>query len=88
MNGCPTDVDVLTSNLTSLQSWNEPIFTDPLGFYITVTTNYPTPTYEFPWGEFTVQYSAVKPSNGLRTECTFNITIKRKTNLIMHRHIS
>ena len=87
MHECPANVDVLTSNQTSSQSWTEPMFTDPHGFDVLVTTNYPTPTYEFPWGEFAVQYTAVKPSNGLRRECVFNITIKRMHKLILTRNM-
>lgn len=75
---CPTDRHVLTSNMTSFQTWNEPSFSDPHGLEIKITKNYLTTSFEFPWGEFTVQYSALKPSNGMKAECLFNISVKRK----------
>ena len=76
--GCPGDRNILTSDLYSRQYWSEPSITDPHGKMVHVTKNYQKSVFEFPWGEFTVQYSAVKPSNGLRAECKFNISVKRK----------
>lgn len=76
--GCPTNRYILTSDMTSKQTWSEPTITDPLGQEVQVTQNYQKSSFDFPWGEYTIQYSAVKPSNGLRAECTFNVSVKRK----------
>ena len=78
MQGCPADRNIVTSNLTSTQIWTKPNITDPHGKPVTITTNYQKSEFTFPWGEFTVQYSAVKPANGLRVECLFKISVKRK----------
>lgn len=75
---CPSDRHILTSDMTSKQTWSEPNITDPLGKDVRITKNYQKSSFEFPWGEYTIQYSAVKPSNGLTAECTFNISVKRK----------
>jgi len=58
------------------------VFTDPHGFNISVTSNYEESEYEFPWGEFVVQYHAVKPSNGMTTECSFTRAVKRMVFLV------
>ena len=68
---------------TMFLNWTAPSFFDPVGKPITVTTNYPTHSFEFPWGDFKVQYVALKPSNGLRKECIFNLKIRRK---FIHSH--
>ncbi|XP_053381798.1 sushi, nidogen and EGF-like domain-containing protein 1 [Mercenaria mercenaria] len=77
VEGCPVDRNIMTSNLTSRQTWSEPKITDPHGTNVSVTKNYQTNSFEFPWGEFTIQYSAVKISNGLKAECKFTISVTR-----------
>lgn len=54
------------------------MFTDPFGNSIDITANYPQAEFDFPWGDFVVQYLAVKVNNGLPAECTFNVSIRRK----------
>ncbi|KAH3752975.1 hypothetical protein DPMN_187602 [Dreissena polymorpha] len=76
MQGCEADREVFVSNMTSVQTWGVPVFLDPHGFEVVVTSNYRSNSFEFPWGVHTVQYAAVKSSNGLTAECTFNIRIK------------
>ncbi|XP_060568382.1 sushi, von Willebrand factor type A, EGF and pentraxin domain-containing protein 1-like [Ruditapes philippinarum] len=76
VQGCPADRNIVTSDLTSRQNWSEPNITDPHGTQVVITKNYQKSEFVFPWGEFTIQYSAVKPSNGLRAECKFNISVK------------
>ncbi|XP_052260173.1 fibropellin-3-like [Dreissena polymorpha] len=76
MQGCPVDREVFVSNMTSVQTWGVPVFLDPHGFEVVVTSNFRSNSFEFPWGVHTVQYAAVKPSNGLTAECTFTIRIK------------
>lgn len=80
VTGCPNNIEAFVSNMTSFQTWTEPTFYDPHGSDVVVSMNYPESRSEFPWGVFSVQYSAVKPSNGLSSECTFNVSVKRKTN--------
>jgi len=77
MTGCPVDRLVHVTELTRNESWTAPEFSDPHGFDISVTSNYEKSEYEFPWGEFVVQYHAVKPSNGMTAECNFAIAVKR-----------
>lgn len=76
MTDCLRDIAVFSKEPTVFVNWTTPSFFDPLGTNIQVTTNYPAGSGTFPWGDFIAQYVALKPSNGLRTECTFNITIR------------
>ncbi|XP_060571632.1 sushi, von Willebrand factor type A, EGF and pentraxin domain-containing protein 1-like isoform X2 [Ruditapes philippinarum] len=73
---CPGDRMIITENMTSLQTWHEPVFEDPHGTPVHITKNYQTNSHEFPWGEFYIHFAAVKPSNGYRTECKFKISVK------------
>jgi len=81
MTGCPSDRLAYVTNLTRHEEWTVPTFSDPHGFNISVTSNYDESEYEFPWGKFVVQYYAVKPSNGMATECNFTIAVKRLLNI-------
>ncbi|XP_021345012.1 protein jagged-1-like, partial [Mizuhopecten yessoensis] len=76
MTDCPSNMKLFVTTPTVNVNWSIPVFTDPMGTYLKLTHNYPVNRWEFPWGDFTVQYSALKPSNGLNTECLFNITIR------------
>ncbi|XP_078316770.1 sushi repeat-containing protein SRPX-like [Crassostrea virginica] len=76
VTGCPNDIDKNSTEEIMFLNWTAPSFFDPVGKPIIVTTNYPTHSFEFPWGDFKVQYVALKPSNGLRKECTFNLKIR------------
>ncbi|KAK3086698.1 hypothetical protein FSP39_022139 [Pinctada imbricata] len=76
VENCSKDKFVYSHLPITKISWPTPNFTDPLGNNVKVTSNYQQNEYDFPWGDFTVQYTALKPSNGLRTECTFNITVR------------
>ncbi|WAR06503.1 SNED1-like protein [Mya arenaria] len=58
LDACPDDRTIIVSQMTSTQTWMEPTFYDPHGFEVKVTKNYPISTYEFPWGVYTVQYTA------------------------------
>ncbi|WAQ94478.1 SRPX2-like protein [Mya arenaria] len=73
---CPTNKVILVTTMTTNQTWAEPIFTDPHGFGIEISKNYQNSSFEFPWGEFAIQYTAIKPSYGMREECTFWIKVK------------
>jgi hypothetical protein len=81
--GCPEDRMIITENMKTLQTWDEPVFEDPHGTPVHVTKNYQTNSHEFPWGEFYIQFTAVKPSNGYRTECKFKISVKRKDFVLL-----
>nr|XP_034302889.1 hyalin-like [Crassostrea gigas] len=76
MSNCQNSETILTSQPEAVASWNIPSFHDPMGNQIKVQSNYPQNTSTFPWGDFTVQYSALKLNNGLRTECNFNLSVK------------
>ncbi|XP_048776989.2 sushi, von Willebrand factor type A, EGF and pentraxin domain-containing protein 1-like isoform X2 [Ostrea edulis] len=76
MTGCQNSETILTTQPEAFASWNIPSFQDPMGRQLIVSSNYPTNSTSFPWGDFTVQYSALKPSNGLRTECNFTLSIR------------
>ena len=78
VRGCSEDIDIKSSEDITFFNWTAPSFYDPAGKPITVTTNYPTNNFNFSWGDFKVQYVALKPSNGLRKECVFNLKIRRK----------
>ena len=73
----PDDISVNATKRTIHLNWTEPVFSDPFGNQIDVTTNYPQPEFTFPWGDFTVQYAATKINNGLTTEITFQIKVRR-----------
>ncbi|KAK3102486.1 hypothetical protein FSP39_011702, partial [Pinctada imbricata] len=76
VENCPTHIIRKTAEHTLWINWTAPLFYDPLGTDIDISTNYPSAEWTFYWGDFPVQYSALKPSNGLRTECTFNISVR------------
>jgi hypothetical protein len=81
MTGCSNDVSVNATEMTAGYSWTAPSFTDPMGSDLDIVFNYPNPEFTFPWGDHTVQYVATKKSNGLSTECSFQIKVRRKSNL-------
>ncbi|XP_056020424.1 sushi, von Willebrand factor type A, EGF and pentraxin domain-containing protein 1-like isoform X2 [Ostrea edulis] len=76
MTNCPSDMSIFSNEPTIFVNWTAPSFYDPVGKSIEVSMNYPDDSWTFPWGDYVAQYVALKPSNGLRTECTFNITIR------------
>ncbi|XP_052224045.1 sushi, von Willebrand factor type A, EGF and pentraxin domain-containing protein 1-like [Dreissena polymorpha] len=76
VNKCPSDIRVNATEKTHLVSWTKPIFSDPKGTELLLLSNYETPSYTFPWGDFTIKYSATKLKNGLQNMCVFNISVK------------
>lgn len=78
MFDCPDNMAVYTSELTKTMEWSVPEFIDPNNETLEVFANYPQAKWTFPWGDFNVSYSALKLSNGLRTECLFEIRVRRK----------
>ncbi|XP_041371279.1 neurogenic locus notch homolog protein 1-like [Gigantopelta aegis] len=76
VNDC---MDNFTSYVTTAKvtvEWTVPVFTDPMGSEIKVISNYPRNNSEFPWGDFTVQYTATKLLNAKQTECTFVVSVR------------
>ncbi|XP_060580838.1 sushi, von Willebrand factor type A, EGF and pentraxin domain-containing protein 1-like [Ruditapes philippinarum] len=76
VTGCHEDIHVNATEQTIEYSWTEPQFSDSRGSALDIVSNYHTPEFTFPWGDFTVQYVATKISNGLRTECSFKIKVR------------
>lgn len=73
---CSEGINVTTADRTEIVNWLPPIFNDPMGQTLTVHTNYPQNSYEFRWGDFPVQYVAVKPSNAKSSECLFEVKVR------------
>lgn len=82
MNDCPYNMTKFSSEPVTYINWTAPTFVDPVGKPISISTNYPQNSYNFPWGDFRVQYVALKPSNGMRTSCVFTLKIRRKYFLL------
>lgn len=78
MSNCSKDMHILTSDLTKSVKWTIPDFTDPHNTSLLITKNYVINNWTFPWGDYNISYSALKPMNGLVTECLFEIKIRRK----------
>ncbi|XP_062584885.1 protein jagged-1-like isoform X2 [Saccostrea cucullata] len=76
MKNCPNDMFLYSTKPTIFANWTAPTFHDPVGTIIDITSNYPHDSWVFPWGDYVAQYVALKPTNGLRTLCQFNITIR------------
>lgn len=75
---CPSDIKEFSSLRFLNISWTGPNFTDPFHHDVDVTTNFPENGSAFFWGDYTAIYTALKPYNGLRSVCTFNISVRRK----------
>ncbi|KAL4218697.1 hypothetical protein ACF0H5_021285 [Mactra antiquata] len=73
---CSSNISINATKRTVRFDWTSPSFYDPLGNHLDIVSNYPTPSFVFPWGDFTAQYVATKPSNGLSAECAFNISVR------------
>lgn len=78
INNCPDNIKKFSSEPVTYVNWTAPTFADPVGKPIRISTNYPQNSYDFPWGDFRVQYVALKPSNGMRTTCEFTLKIRRR----------
>ncbi|XP_035664407.1 sushi, nidogen and EGF-like domain-containing protein 1 [Branchiostoma floridae] len=74
---CPPDQNITTVDNRETVSWQLPTFSDFRNDTFHVTSNYPNNinTETFPWGQHTIQYTATKPSNGLRSSCEFAIRV-------------
>lgn len=76
VNYCPSDIREFSRSRFMDIAWRGPNFTDPFKHDIDVTTNYPKNGSTFFWGDYTAVYNALKPYNGLRSVCTFNISVR------------
>ncbi|XP_069121727.1 fibropellin-3-like isoform X2 [Argopecten irradians] len=76
ISGCVSNIAVNATTPLQFVNWTAPSFSDPMGNEIQVSSNYPTPEYEFPWGDFVIQYTAVKPSNAMTAECTVHVEVR------------
>ncbi|KAH3782518.1 hypothetical protein DPMN_160435 [Dreissena polymorpha] len=75
-SNCSNNIRVNATERSQFVYWTEPTFFDPMGSELHLVSNYETPSHTFPWGDFTIHYSATKIKNALRTECAFNITVR------------
>ncbi|CAG2206585.1 unnamed protein product [Mytilus edulis] len=78
MTNCSGDKNIKTAALENLVKWQIPSFIDPHNFAIKITSNYPSNEFTFPWGDFQISYTAMKPTNGLSTNCLFSISLRPK----------
>ncbi|XP_062584713.1 sushi, von Willebrand factor type A, EGF and pentraxin domain-containing protein 1-like [Saccostrea cucullata] len=76
VKSCPSNIRNTSSSRFINISWPAPTFYDPFGHNVTVKTNYPNHGSNFFWGDYTAQYTALKPFNGLSSYCVFNITTR------------
>ncbi|XP_071099919.1 sushi repeat-containing protein SRPX2-like [Haliotis cracherodii] len=73
---CSSDVTLNIASRKKFYTWVVPTFTDPQGTQVDVTSNYPGNKFDFPWGDFGVQYVGTKRVNGLKAKCEFNVTVR------------
>lgn len=78
MTNCSADKYITTAAIKNLVKWQIPSFTDPHNFAIKVTANYPSNEFKFPWGNFKISYTAIKPTNGLSVQCLFSVSLRRE----------
>ncbi|XP_060567378.1 sushi, von Willebrand factor type A, EGF and pentraxin domain-containing protein 1-like [Ruditapes philippinarum] len=76
VDGCPENVELNATQSTALYTWIDPVFTDPMGTELNITSSHASSTYRFPWGDHTVSYLATKLLNGLQTNCSFNVKVR------------
>ena len=77
-SNCSDNVSYLTDEAKLFVQWSEPEFWDPFGNDVFISSNFPATSALLPWGVHTVQFVAEKPSNGLRTECVFTVSVFRE----------
>ncbi|XP_062584734.1 sushi, von Willebrand factor type A, EGF and pentraxin domain-containing protein 1-like isoform X2 [Saccostrea cucullata] len=76
VQNCPAEIRHTSPSRHVDVFWKAPHFYDPFNNTVIVTTNYPDHGSTFLWGDYVARYHAFKPSNGLRANCTFNITVR------------
>ncbi|OWF51466.1 sushi, von Willebrand factor type A, EGF and pentraxin domain-containing protein 1-like [Mizuhopecten yessoensis] len=76
ITGCDFDISANATTPLHFVNWTAPTFSDPMGNEIHRSTNYPSPEYDFPWGDFVIQYTGVKAANGMTAECTIQVDIR------------
>ncbi|XP_067654627.1 P-selectin-like [Haliotis asinina] len=73
---CPNNKNITTPDRTVQYKWEVPKFKDAAGEKLQIEANYPGNEFRFPWGNRTIQYTAVKKSNGQTAVCEFSIDVK------------
>lgn len=73
---CPPDILEFSRLRFVNVTWTGPNISDPHDHDVDVTTNYPKNGSTFFWGNYLAVYNALKPYNGLRSTCTFNISVR------------
>ncbi|XP_067656092.1 sushi repeat-containing protein SRPX2-like [Haliotis asinina] len=73
---CSSDVSLNTTSRKKYHTWALPTFTDPQGTQVDVISNYPDNKFDFPWGDFGVQYVGTKRVNGLKAKCEFTVKVR------------
>ncbi|XP_062584658.1 sushi, von Willebrand factor type A, EGF and pentraxin domain-containing protein 1-like [Saccostrea cucullata] len=76
VKNCSSNIRSTSSSRFVNITWPAPTLYDPFSHKVVVSTNYPHHGSIFSWGDYTARYTALKPFNGLRSNCTFNITVR------------
>ncbi|XP_046369056.2 sushi, von Willebrand factor type A, EGF and pentraxin domain-containing protein 1-like [Haliotis rufescens] len=76
VESCPPSKNITTPDRTVLYKWDLPKFKDAAGEQLQIEANYPSNEFRFPWGNRTIQYTAIKKSNGQRAICEFSIDVR------------
>ncbi|XP_019616508.1 PREDICTED: sushi repeat-containing protein SRPX2-like [Branchiostoma belcheri] len=72
---CPPGQNITAVENRETVTWQPPIFSDFRNETVNVISNYANNEEIFPWGQYVIQYTATKPSNGLRSSCEFTIRV-------------
>lgn len=76
VDSCPSNIRNFSEFRFLNITWPAPEFRDPFNHEVDVTTNYPKHGSSFFWGDYIARYDALKPFNGERSICTFNISVR------------
>ena len=77
---CPADIEITASASQMDVSWEEPIFSDPGGKHVLVSSNF-SPGSKFGVGNYAVEYSGTNEITGRSTKCGFHINVTRKESI-------
>jgi len=76
---CPANITIGAGGVEKNVSWQEPEFTESLGFPLNVTSTFGKNTVSLGWGEHRVEYTARNTYNNMVTTCVFYVDVKRKS---------
>ncbi|PIK52467.1 putative sushi, von Willebrand factor type A [Apostichopus japonicus] len=71
---CPADIEVTARGLQTAVSWEEPLFEDPGGKHVVVSSNF-SPGNKFGVGNYRVEYTATNEMTGRQTGCQFTVDV-------------